>query len=423
MRLALVPTLLLALSSCSSESLDSEPSDPPGGGSAGSPNAGGGPSGAGGATGGRSTTGGATSTGGGAASADLLQRVFGPESDAPLTVTTLFKPASKLSATALAFDPLRAGELWVVLRQFPVDAPCTADVSTGCRALPGRIALIQGATGDAPTTVVKDDGNAWHFMRRPSAIAFGDNGNLATCGEYRTGNYDDDAVDYMGPTLWSSDPTIFGVEPLEGQNGTHLDMLHNTPFGMGIAHERDNVYWLFNGQIGALDRYDFHEPHVIGGEDHSDGEMERYVEGELLRVAELPSHLALDKSSRLLYVVDSGHRRVVRLDIDSGTENGDVPTYDPIVKHARMDGAALEEFVPPGTLERPSGIALGGGIAFVSDNATNRIYAFDGAGKLLRAANVELPEQSLGGITLGPDQRLYLADLKSGAGYRLNAAE
>jgi sugar lactone lactonase YvrE len=131
----------------------------------------------------------------------------------------------------------------------------------------------------------------------------------------------------------------------------------------------------------------------------------------------------LDKSSRLLYAVDSGHRRVVRLDIDSGTENGDVPTNDPIVKHARMDGAALEEFVPPGTLERPSGIALGGGIAFVSDNATNRIYAFDAAGKLLRSVDVELPEQSVGGITLGPDQRLYLAGLKSGAGYRLNAAE
>ncbi len=410
MRLALLPTLLLALS-CSSESLSPE-SDPPEGGSPGSPSAGGGAGG-----------GGAGAGTGGAASEQMLGRVFGEESDAPLTVTTLFQPTSKLSATALAFDPLREGELWVVLRQFPTDAPCTEDVSTGCRALPGRIALITGATGGSPATVVKDDGNAWHFMRRPTAIAFGDNGNLSTCGEYRTGNYDDDPVDYMGPTLWSSDPAIFGVKPQPDQNGTHLDMLHNTPFGMGIAHERDNVYWVFNGQLGSLDRYDFHEPHVIGGEDHSDGEMARYVEGELLRVAELPSHLILDKQNRLLYAVDPGHERVVRLDIDSGVENGEVPTYDPIVRHARMDGAALEELVPPGTLKRPSGIALGGGVVFVSDNATNRIYAFDTSGNLLRSASVELPEQSLGGITLGPDGRLYLADLKNGASYRLNAAQ
>ena len=421
MRLALVPTLLLTLS-CSSESLNSEPAAPEGGSSS-SPGSGGAPSGAGASGGGPSGAGAPGEPSGGATAVRLLEQVFGTESDAPLTVTQLFKPATKLSATALAFDPLRDGELWVVLRPFPTDAPCTQDVSTGCRALAGRMAVIQGATGDAPSTVVKDDGNAWHFMRRPTALAFGDNGNLATAGEYRTGNYDDDGVDYMGPTLWSSDPTIFGVKPLPDQNGTHLDMLHNTPFGMGIAHERDNVYWLFNGQLGSLDRYDFHEPHVIGGEDHSDGEMERYVEGELLRVPELPSHLVLDKQSRLLYVVDSGHRRVVRLDIDSGVESGNVPTNDPIPRHARMDGADLEELVPPGTLERPSGIALGAGVVFVSDNATNRIYAFDEAGALLRAVDVELPEQSLGGITLGPDQQLYLADLKNGASYRLNTAE
>jgi len=422
-RLALVPTLLLALS-CSSESLDPEPMDPSDGGSAGSPGSAGGPPGGGGsAAGGKAGTGGSPSPVIGGEGEEVLEQVFGPESDAALGVTTLFKPASRLSATALAFDPLRDGELWVVLRQFPMDAPCTADVTTGCRALPGRIALVAGATGDAPSTVVKDDGNAWHFMRRPTALAFGDNGNLATSSEYRTGNYDDEPVDYMGPTLWSSDPEIFGVEPLPGQNGTHLDMLHNTPFGMGIAHERDNVYWVFNGQLGALDRYDFHEPHVIGGEDHSDGEMWRYAEGELLRVPELPSHLVLDKQSRLLYVVDSGNQRVVRLDIDSGTANGNVPTNDPIVSHVRMDGAKLEDFVPPGVLERPSGIALGDGVVFVSDNATNRLYAFDESGTLLRSVEVDLPEQSVAGITLGPDQRLYLADLKNGASYRLNPAE
>ena len=143
----------------------------------------------------------------------------------------------------------------------------------------------------------------------------------------------------MGPTLWSSDPAIFGVKPLPSQNGTHLDMLHDSPFCVGIAHERDNVYWLFNGLLGALDRYDFREPHEIGGEDHADGELRRFVEGQLLRAPETPSHLVIDKSSGLLYAVDGGHARILRLDTTSGIENGEVPTNDPLLVHARMQDA------------------------------------------------------------------------------------
>jgi hypothetical protein len=359
--------------------------------------------------------------GGGTAAppSDLLDGALGP-ADSTASVISLFKPSRAVSATALAFDPLRQGELWVTVREFPVDSPCTADIIAGCQALVGRVALLKDATtSDKPTTTIKTDGNAWHFMRRPSSIAFGDNGNLATCGEHRTGNYDDEAVDYMGPTLWSSDPTIFGVEPKEDQNGTHLDMLHNTPFCMGIAHERDNVYWLFNGQLGSLDRYDFHEPHVIGGEDHSDGEMRRYVEGELLRSPEVPSHLAFDKRAGLLYAVDTGHARLLRLDARTAVQDGEVPTNDPISVHARMDGARLEVFVAAGALERPSGIALDEEYVFVTDNATSRIHAFDLEGKLARTVTVDVPDGTLAGIALGPDRRIYLSDLRTGAAYRL----
>src|SRR5690606_5406775 len=258
-----VALLLLASLGCSSEALDS-PDDPQG------PSA--------------DSTAVALGTGDGS-----------PES---MELVTLFTPTGELSATALAFDPLRSGELWVTLRRFPTDAPCTMTVTTGCAALIGEVALIQDATGDSPEVTMKEDGNAWHFMRRPTSIAFGTNGNLATCGEARTANYEDQPSNYNGPTLWSSDPAIFGVPPKPGQNGTHLDMLHETPFCMGIAHERDNVYWTFNGELGALDRYDFNEPHQIGGEDHADGELFRYVEGAVARTPEIPSHLAYDQEER-----------------------------------------------------------------------------------------------------------------------------
>src|SRR3954454_10462048 len=115
---------------------------------------------------------------------------------------------------------------------------------------------------------IKKDGNAWHFMRRPTSIAFGENGNLSTCGEARTDNYEDEAIDYSGPVLWSSDPAIFGVTPEPDQNGTHIDMLHESPYCMGPTSERDTVCRPFNGGRAGLDRCQCHEPHVIGGEDH-----------------------------------------------------------------------------------------------------------------------------------------------------------
>jgi hypothetical protein len=332
----------------------------------------------------------------------------------------LFKPPGGWSATALAFDPTRAGELWVVLRQPPGARPCNTPPADqrGCQALIGEIALVKHA-GDAPNMTIERDGNAWHFMRRPTSIAFGDGGTLATCGEARTDNYDDEKTDFAGPVLWSSDPTIFGVKPTPEQNGTHIDMLHESPFCMGIAHESANAYFAFNGQLGAIDRYDFVNPHVVGGEDHSDGQLARFVEGQLLRVPEVPSHLAFEMTERKLYIADTGNHRVVRLDVDSGTHGADVPTLDPIEVHFAVDGATVEEVVAPGTLTAPSGIALAGDRLLVTDNATGRIHWFERDGTPLGAFDTGLPAGSLAGITVGPDGKIYLSDLVTGNAYRV----
>jgi len=337
------------------------------------------------------------------------------------TLTVLHAPTTRRSATALAFNEEIEDELWVTLRQFPSGLPCTEAASTGCGALPGEVVWVSGATGEEPSIELRRDGNAWHFMRRPTSIAFGQNGNLATCGESRTDNYEDELIDYAGPVLWASDPEIFGVEPEAGQNGTHIDMLHSTPFCMGIAHEADNVYWTFNGQIGALDRYDFNEPHVIGGEDHTDGEVRRYAEGELARVPEVPSHLAMDRGRRVLYVADTGNGRVIELDADSGVPGEDVLEYDGLSVHVAMNDAELAELVPPGTLERPSGLTFRSGVLFVTDNETSLIHAFDVSGELLKTLDTGLPAGSLGGIAIGPDHRAYLGDLRTGEVYRVDA--
>ena len=336
-----------------------------------------------------------------------------------IVLVPLYDPPAAWTATALSFDPLRTGELWVTLRRVPSNKACLETARSGCAALEGEVALVQGATSAAPSMVIKKDGNAWHFMRRPTSIAFGENGNLATCGEARTDNYEDEATDYSGPVLWSSDPAIFGAVPKTGQNGTHIDMLHDSPFCMGIAHERDNVYWVFNGQLGALDRYDFHAPHVIGGEDHADGEFSRYVEGQLQRVPEVPSHLAFDSSRAELYVADTAGGRILRLATDSGTPGANVPTLDPLTVHRRVDGAVLVELVAPGLLSAPSGIALAADRVIVTDNATSRIWWFKLDGSPLGSVDTGLPAGSLSGIAVGPDGKLYLSDLLTGAAYRV----
>ncbi|HET7542721.1 MAG TPA: hypothetical protein VFK05_22775 [Polyangiaceae bacterium] len=345
-----------------------------------------------------------------------------PQVPASIQLVPLYTPPRAWTATALAFDPLREGELWVTLRRVPSNKPCLETALSGCAALEGEVALVQGATSAEPSMTLKKDGNAWHFMRRPTSIAFGQNGNLATCGEARTDNYEDDAIDYSGPVLWSSDPAIFGALPKDGQNGTHIDMLHESPFCMGIAYERDNAYWVFNGKAGALDRYDFHEPHVVGGEDHSDGELSRYVEGELERVPEVPSHLALDHSQRQLYVADTARGRILRLSIDSGTPGASVPAFETLSANRRMDGASLVEFVAPGSLTAPSGIVFSVDRVIVTDNATSLIWWFKLDGSVLGSVDTGLPAGSLSGITVGPDGKLYLSDLLTGTAYRVEGS-
>lgn len=327
-------------------------------------------------------------------------------------------------ATDIDLHPTR-DELWVLLREPYSGAPCTEDAHGGCFALQGSVAIVSGPASGAPTFEWKQDPNAWHFMRRPSGIAFGEADTFATIHEHRTGNFEDEDEDYIGPTLWSSDPTIFAIEP-PGANGSHLDMLHETPFGMGIAHDNGNAYWTFNGQIGALDRYDFHEPHEIGGEDHRDGGMQRWIEGQLLRTPEVPSHLELDHASGWLYVADTGHGRVIRVDTLSGTQGAELDPLETMNGGAfTVDGAVVEDFVPVGVLAQPSGLAIAGegdgAVIFVGDRATGTIVAFgadDGAEMARLATN--LP--GLAGLALGPDGSLYAVAHDEGRVVRLVVA-
>lgn len=393
-----VPFYLAILSACSSSDANS-PSDPGPSGSGGGPNNG--------------DTGGAA--GGRPSSAPVSQ--LGEEGSRKLV--ELKRAGSKdREATDLAFNPVRPKELWVVLREFASDAPCTEAVAQGCASLESTIALYENAVDEPDTVKTRKDDNAWHFMRRASSIAFADDDTFSTVGEYRTGNYDDDAVDYIGPTWWSSDPEVF-AKP-SGLNGSHLDMLHASPFAMGVAWESGTTYWVFNGDVGSIDKYVFNEPHVPGGEDHSDGEIYRYVRGDVEREPGVPSHMAFDSRDGSLFICDSGNARILRLDTKSGDEGGNLTVYDPIEVSLLMKDAELTEVIPAGTLEAPSGIELAGDVLFVTDNKTSKIHAFSLEGSELASFDTGLPEGTLSGIALGPDDKLYFTDMLTGKVRRID---
>jgi hypothetical protein len=352
----------------------------------------------------------------------------GPPTETPpqieaATLTQIYKASAKvpLSATGLAFNAAVAGELWVALRQFPSGKPCTLDIDTGCSALRGMMGVVSDATGAAPRSVIKEDGNSWHFMRRPTAIAWGDDALFSACGEGHTDNYEDDSTPYAGPALWSSDPSIFGVEPASDQNGTHIDMLHETPYCMGMAHESSNAFWAFNGDVGALDRVDFHAPHRVGGDDHSDGEVHRYITGQLKREPEVPSQLAYDGQQHVIYVADTGNGRVLRVDPSRATPGADIDTYEMLFASGEMDGAEVSVLVDSSVLQKPSGLALSDDALYVSDNTSSLIYQLDLKGKPQKIWDTGLPSGSLAGIAVGPDGKLYVADLLGGTVQRVEA--
>lgn len=303
---------------------------------------------------------------------------------------------------ALAFNPQGDGELWVVNR---------ADDST----------VTYFKVGTAEQTQVKIiDPFAEHFMEEPSSIAFGAPGTFATCQESRN-TYNNRVApnDFMGPALWSSDMDVYGksnpeaVDFLGFDLGSHLDMLHESPNCMGIAWEKDNVYWTFDGMSGSISRYDFQADHGVGFDDHSDGIIARYVAGQVSRVENVPSHMQLDHETGLLYVADTGNARIAVLDTASGLRGNNLPSKEPGVQHYSMDSAIFNTLVDSagGELIHPSGLAILGELVFVTDNANGRISAFDKeTGARVDWLDTGFPERSLMGLTFDAQGRMYLVD-------------
>jgi hypothetical protein len=328
------------------------------------------------------------------------------------TVNQIAGTSNQISSpTDLDFHPvLTNNELWVC--------------NKGMENSGGSSVTIYDAGGAGQTSLYKQDGNAWHFMSLPTGIAFSQNGNWANSpGVFDANHNGGDA--FTGPALWSSDMAIY-AEP-SGGNGSHLDMLHVSPYSQGIASEKDNVFWVFDGYTNDIVRYDFAEDHGPGNTFHGDAIIRRYSDDAVAKDPndEIVSHLILDENAQWLYVVDHGNGRVIRIDITTGSDQGGAPNYpqnEPVVEYSEYTGYTQETVVTG--LLKPAGIDVVGDRMIVSEYQAGEIIIYD----ISTMPAVELERISTGlssvqGIKVGPNGLIWFVDQNSNGVYKIAAGD
>lgn len=298
----------------------------------------------------------------------------------------------------LDFHSKQSNQLWVINRG--------NDIQGG-----SSVTIFNPGTANQKTEF-RRDGNAWHFMAFPSGMAFSPtNGNWATTANILDANRNGGS--FTGPTLWSGNMDVYAME--SGGNGSHLDMLHGSPLSKGIAAEKDNIFWVYDGYNGHLVRYDFVADHGPGNDDHSDGLVHRYTDVKLSQEANYPHHMVLDENKEWLYIAEGPKQRVIRVNIKTGTKSRDLPLInEPLAEHWDVVGATVE-VVYATNLQKPSGIEIVGNRLFVTDYATGEIIAID-VNTRAEIARINTGNTGLTGIVYGLG-KLWFANQTTNAIY------
>lgn len=343
----------------------------------------------------------------------------------------------------LQFHPSNPNELWVANSGTADNSVLTFWAEPSAHATTGSFRAVRVA-----------DRAKYHYMASVSSLAFGVGGRFATCQESMN-DYDGLTARgfpegmggnrFMGPSLFESDPArrvnsmgelcssseLHDATELGPPNSKsecflrHIDMLHESPLCMGIAHDpeqfsscqgghatvQQNVFWTFDGygrpdqvptadvpRRGMLMRYDFERDHGGCNEylcaDHGEAEVRRYEDVVLTRLPGVASHIVLGGGGhRDLWIADSGAGRLLRVDPDSGrvarTAIYEWPIYSSSHLHFNYkvwSCTTYEVFADantPGLLTAdaaefvPSGVALGDDVVYVSNHATGNVIAFD----------------------------------------------
>ena len=297
----------------------------------------------------------------------------------------------------LEFDPDTPDQLWIVDRDWD-----------------GNIVLFEAGTDTQRVERLRDMA-ASHFMDEVSSIAFSNQRSFATCQESRNG-MDGEMLfpnDFMGPVLWSSDLMIHcrvnQAQGFGGLNGSHLDMLHQSPLCMGIAHQDAHIFFVADGTNDHIVRYDFQEPHIPGGDDHSDGRVSRYPELSFTRVPDIPSHMQVVGDE--LFYVDTGAGMVRVADITTGVHHEDlIPQNEPLELFNTIKGVRHYDLIEG--LDTPSGLVVTEDHIFVSLPRSGEIIAFDREGTELERFSTGKP--GVMGLAVGPQGRIWYVNAYEG---------
>jgi hypothetical protein len=248
-------------------------------------------------------------------------------------------------------------------------------------------------------------------MSLPSGIAFSNNGNFATSTSVLDANHNGGS--FTGPALWSSDPAIYAQNAGPGTNGSHLDMLHESPYSMGIASEEENIFWVYDDYSNDIVMYDFSEDHGPGNSYHDDGRVLRYQGMGLSAINHtIACHLVLDNDKRWLYFVDGGNQRIVRMDVTTGTLGG-APSWGPqetLAEYKKVLGFTWEIVASTGLIQ-PAGIDIIDDRLVVTDHSNGDIIFYDVSSiPATEMGRVQTNEPGIMGIVLGPEGKIWYAN-------------
>lgn len=321
---------------------------------------------------------------------------------------------SLVSPVDLDFYPnqsTRPNELWIL--------------NQGTNNTGGSTLIVSKANSSSRTFKYVKDGNSWHFMALASAMAFGES-NFATSQDILDANRQGGT--YTGATLWPGDLGIYGVvgnPPTQTENGSHLSMIHQTPYGKGIAFERDNVYWVLDGYEGNIKRYDFGNPHEPGGDDHSGGGVQVYPEFKFTRHVSLPGHIVIDRDRKYLFGCDPVGKRIFRIDITTGINSGARPKINGenlSLGYFTFSGLSKVDTLISG-LGSPIGIDVYGDRLVVTDNSTDEIIIYNISNNYKEVGRIKLkyttsPDPM--GVKVGPDGKIYFVDKANKMAYMID---
>ena len=306
-------------------------------------------------------------------------------------------------------------ELWVINEN-----SATFDSNFG-----GSTVTFYNVGTDSQWTDYRKDSYSGHFMHTASAIAFSDNGGFANTLDIQDANGNPSGY-FSGCSLWESDTSIYARVNQNGPElGSHWDMLHQSPFSVGIAAETANIYWLFDGFHNTIAKYNFQEPHSDhehGGEDHSDGLVYRYDEVVVERVSGLSSHMVIDQGSDLLYVCDTGNNRIIRMNINSGSINYSLTPYgENIEGYYSMHNAEYETVIDSGLIN-PTGIDIYNNYLLVSDYSNGEIiiYNIEQQNNFQEIKRIQTNlSNDIMGIKVGPDGSIWYVCTNSNKLYQI----